>query len=117
MALLRKNCQKRGWLSSKMVGRAANNSHARVAGIVINRQHPNAGGTIFITLEDEYGHINIVIWERVVQQHMKAVIHGRLLLVEGKLERDGRLVHLIAEHIDDYSHWLGQLETKSRDFC
>jgi len=117
MALLRHHCQKRGWLSSNMVDRTANNHHAHVAGIVINRQHPNAGGTIFITLEDEYGHINIVIWERVVQHYRTAVVHGRLLMVAGKLERDGRLVHLIASKIEDYSHWLGRLETKSRDFC
>lgn len=117
MALLRHHCQRRRWLSSNRVNRSANHQRAHVAGIVINRQHPNAGGTIFITLEDEYGHINVVIWERVVQQYTSAVTQGKLLAVAGTLERDGQLVHLIAEKIDDYSHWLGRLDIKSRDFC
>ena len=117
MALLRKRCEKEGWLSSKQIARIANNRHGRAAGIVINRQHPNAGGAIFITLEDEHGHINIVIWRRVVEQCRKAVIHGRLLMVEGRFERDGLLVHLVADRVHDYTQWLGRLETKSRDFC
>ena len=116
MALLRPRCDRRQLRHSKNLRYCRNNSTTRVAGIVINRQHPNAGGTVFLTLEDEFGHINIVVWQRAVQTFIKPVVHGRLLIVTGRLERDGRVIHLIAEHIDDASHWLGRLPTRSRDF-
>ena len=117
MALLRNACRRRGWSSSRDIGQSHGNHYVSAAGIVINRQHPNAGGTIFLTLEDEHGHINIVVWQRIAKKFSPAVIHGRLLAVRGKVERDGRLVHLIADEIVDMTRWLGRLETHSRDFC
>ncbi|HGG58861.1 MAG TPA: error-prone DNA polymerase [Gammaproteobacteria bacterium] len=116
LALLRPRFNRRGWLSSKTLWRCANHRRARIAGLVINRQHPNAGGTVFLTLEDEFGSINIIVWQRIVQTHLQAVVHGRLLMVEGKLEREGLVQHLIADRIEDHSAWLGRLETQSRDF-
>ncbi len=117
MALLRAACQRRGWLSSRQIAASDGGRRIDTAGIVINRQHPNAGGTVFLTLEDEHGHINIVVWRQLVEKRLRAVVHGRLLNIRGKMERDGQLVHLIADEITDMTHWLGRLETKSRDFC
>ncbi len=116
LALLRERFNRHGWLSSKTLWRSPDNSRARIAGLVINRQHPNAGGTIFLTLEDEFGSINIVIWQRIANRHLQGIVHGRLLMIEGKIEREGLVQHLIADHIEDHSPWLGQLETQSRDF-
>lgn len=116
MALLRTSFDRYHCLPSKQLAIHPNNRKVRVAGVVINRQHPNAGGTIFITLEDEFGTINIVIWERVAQQFIQPVIHGRLLMVEGKLEREGDTIHIIAHQIQNRSHQLGRLQTQSRDF-
>ncbi len=116
MALLRPHFDRLGWRSSRTLARCPSESRTRVAGIVTNRQHPNAGGTIFITLEDEFGNINIVVWQRVVSRFRGPVLHGRLLMVEGKLEREDRTTHLIAEAIHDHTAWLGRLPTVSRDF-
>lgn len=116
LALLRQKFNHRGWVSSQSLVSCNINSRTYVVGLVVNRQHPNAGGTIFITLEDEFGCSNIVIWSRVVQRYQKAVIHGRLLVVEGKVEREGLVVHVIADAIHDYTAWLGELSTSSRDF-
>ena len=81
-----------------------------VAGLVITRQRPGtASGVIFLTLEDETGVANVVVWSRVYDAFRRAVIAGRLLRVTGRIERDGPVVHLIAEHIEDISPRLATL--------
>ncbi|MDO5658722.1 MAG: OB-fold nucleic acid binding domain-containing protein, partial [Paracoccus sp. (in: a-proteobacteria)] len=62
-----------------------------------------ASGVIFLTLEDETGVANVVVWKRVYAAFRKAVLTGRLLRVTGRLERDGAVIHLIAERIEDLS--------------
>ncbi|WBU53707.1 error-prone DNA polymerase [Paracoccus sp. SCSIO 75233] len=81
-----------------------------VCGLVITRQRPGtASGVIFLTLEDETGVSNVVVWSKVFQHFRREVMGGRLLRVTGKLQREGIVVHLIAEHIEDLSHRLGDL--------
>ena len=81
-----------------------------VTGLVITRQRPGtASGVIFITLEDETGVANIVVWRKIYETFRKAVIAGRLVRVTGRIERDGPVVHLIAEHVEDLSHLLTTL--------
>ena len=81
-----------------------------VCGLVITRQRPGtASGVIFITLEDETGVCNIVVWSRIYERFRTAVIGGRLLRVTGRLERDGQVIHLIAERIEDISPHLALL--------
>ncbi len=116
LALLRPRFERLGWSSSADLTICPHNSRVQLVGLVINRQHPNAGGTIFLTLEDEFGCSNIVVWQRSVQQFHKAVVHGRLLLIEGKLEKEGLVIQVIAHALHDYTPWLGRLMTQSRDF-
>ncbi|MDO9526154.1 MAG: error-prone DNA polymerase, partial [Gemmobacter sp.] len=81
-----------------------------VTGLVITRQRPGtASGVIFLTLEDETGTANIVIWKGIYETFRKAVIAGRLVRVRGRIERDGPVVHLIAEHVEDVSPMLTTL--------
>ncbi len=81
-----------------------------VAGLVLVRQRPGtAKGVIFITLEDETGVSNIVVWRKLYEKYRRAVISGRLLRVTGKLERESGVSHIIAEHIEDMSPMLDQL--------
>ncbi|NEY89470.1 error-prone DNA polymerase [Tabrizicola oligotrophica] len=81
-----------------------------VTGLVITRQRPGtASGVIFLTLEDETGVSNVVIWRRVYEVFRKAVIAGRLVRVTGRIERDGPVVHLIAEKVEDVSLLLSTL--------
>jgi error-prone DNA polymerase len=81
-----------------------------VCGLVITRQRPGtASGVIFLTLEDETGVSNVVVWPRVYERFRRAVMGGRLLRVTGSLQREGIVVHLIAQRIEDLSHRLTDL--------
>ncbi|MEO7403080.1 MAG: error-prone DNA polymerase, partial [Burkholderiales bacterium] len=94
---------------------------ARAAGIVTNRQRPEtASGVVFMTLEDETGYINVVVWQQVLEDHRRAVLGARLLTVYGVIQREGDVVHLVARHVVDstplLAELLGPLSTTSRDF-
>ncbi|MFN3576631.1 MAG: error-prone DNA polymerase [Tabrizicola sp.] len=81
-----------------------------VTGLVITRQRPGtASGVIFLTLEDETGTANVVVWKKVYETFRKAVIAGRLVRVTGRIERDGPVTHLIAERVEDVSPLLATL--------
>ncbi|MBJ2150172.1 error-prone DNA polymerase [Paracoccus sp. IB05] len=76
----------------------------RLTGLVITRQRPGtASGVVFLTLEDETGTANVVVWKKIYEAFRPAVVAGRLLRVTGRIERDGQVTHLIAEAIEDLS--------------
>ncbi|MDZ7905562.1 MAG: OB-fold nucleic acid binding domain-containing protein [Cypionkella sp.] len=81
-----------------------------VAGLVLVRQRPGtAKGVIFLTLEDETGTANVVVWAKTYEKFRRAVIAGRLLRVTGRLQRECNVVHIVAEQIEDISHMLDRL--------
>jgi error-prone DNA polymerase len=81
-----------------------------VAGLVICRQRPGtASGVIFITLEDETGVANVIVWPKLYERFRRAVIGGRLLRVTGRVQREGAVIHVIAEGIEDISARLATL--------
>jgi error-prone DNA polymerase len=81
-----------------------------IAGLVITRQRPGtASGVVFLTLEDETGTANVVVWKTIYTRFRRAVIGGRLLQVTGRVQRDGQVIHVIAEQIEDISAMLGTL--------
>ena len=81
-----------------------------VTGLVITRQRPGtASGVIFLTLEDETGTANVIVWKQVYETFRKAVIAGRLVRVTGRIQRDGPTTHLIAERVEDVSPLLATL--------
>ncbi len=81
-----------------------------VAGLVLVRQRPGtAKGVIFLTLEDETGTANVVVWAKTYEKYRRAVIAGRLLRVTGRLQRDSNVVHVVAEVIEDISPMLDRL--------
>lgn len=89
---------------------AAPLQRTHVCGLVITRQRPGtASGVIFLTLEDETGVSNVVVWPKVYERFRRAVMGGRLLRVTGHLQREGIVVHLIAQDVQDMSHHLGAL--------
>jgi error-prone DNA polymerase len=89
----------------------------RTAGLVIGRQRPDtASGVVFVTLEDETGATNVIVWRDVADRQRRELLGSRLMAVVGKVEREGAVVHLIAGRLADLSPLLGGLETKSRDF-
>ena len=90
---------------------------ARTAGIVIGRQRPDtASGVVFVTLEDETGTVNVIVWRDLSDRQRRELLGSRLLAVYGKVEREGAVVHLVAGHLVDLSPLLGSLPTRSRDF-
>lgn len=81
-----------------------------VAGLVILRQRPGtARGVVFLTLEDETGVINVIVWRTLFERFRRAVIAGRLLRVTGRVERQAGVIHLVAEKIEDISDLLDRL--------
>jgi len=89
----------------------------KVAGIVITRQRPgSASGVTFVTLEDESGHVNVVVWEQLGLAQRRELTGSRLLEVRGRLQREGIVIHVIAERLVDRSDLLGELVAPVREF-
>ncbi len=88
-----------------------------VVGVVTGRQRPGtAAGVTFITLEDHTGNSNVVVWRATAQAQQRAYLTARVLRVQGILEREGEVIHVIAGRLTDLSHTLAQLVAESRDF-
>ena len=117
LALLRERLRRLRLGDSKSIQSLAHGAPARMAGLVTCRQRPDtASGVIFVTLEDEHGNVNVVVWSSLVERQRRELLGARLLGVYGTIERDGGVVHLVAKRLVDYSELLGPLETQSRDF-
>jgi len=87
-----------------------NGARVAVAGLVVCRQRPGtAKGVIFVTLEDETGTANIIVWAKTFERFRRAVIAGRCLKVTGRLQRDGDVVHVVAEKVEDISPLLDEI--------
>ena len=87
------------------------------AGLVITRQRPaSANSVTFVTLEDETGYVNLVVWKRVAERQRKALLASRLLGVVGEIQRESGVTHLVARQLRDYSNLVGSLVARSRDF-
>jgi error-prone DNA polymerase len=117
LALLRPHLARNRMMTAAQLLEARHGQHVRAAGLVTCRQRPGtASGVIFVTLEDETGHTNVVVWRDLSQRQRRTLLGARLLGVHGVLERDGGVAHLIAGRLVDLSHLLGRLVTRSRDF-
>ena len=94
-----------------------NGERVAVTGLVINRQRPmTASGVVFMTLEDETGQANIVIWPNIVENQRQALLKSRLITVSGKLQMESGVTHLVAHKLWNCNHMVGMLAAKSRDF-
>ena len=117
LSLLRERLRRLRLGDSKSIQALPHGAAARTAGLVTCRQRPDtASGVIFVTLEDEHGNVNVVVWSSLVERQRRELLGARLLGVHGTIERDGDVVHLVAKRLVDHSELLGPLETESRDF-
>jgi error-prone DNA polymerase len=117
LALLRGQLDKLRMLAANKLQQLPHGSPARTAGLVTCRQRPDtASGVVFVTLEDETGCMNIVVWRSLVESQRHELLGARLMGVHGVIERDGEVVHLVARRLVDYSALLGPLTAPSRDF-
>jgi len=121
MAFLRRDFAREGVLSAAEVAAAKNGSIVRTAGVVLIRQRPGKGNAIFITLEDEGGIVNILLWARHFERYRRAVMASRLMLAEGEVQRSKEgVIHLMATRIVDRTAMLDTLGSDRRfdpDVC
>jgi len=117
LALLRGHLGRLGMLTAGQLHSLPHGHLARAAGLVTCRQRPDtASGVIFVTLEDETGCANVIVWRDLVEQQRRELLGARLLGVQGIIEREGEVVHLVARRLFDYDRFLGCLTVHSRDF-
>ena len=117
LALLRKHLQQMKMVQAEKLRLYSHGSTVRAAGLVTCRQRPDtASGVIFVTLEDETGCVNVVVWGTLVERQRRELLGARLLGVQGVIEREGDVVHLVARRLFDHSALLGPLTASSRDF-
>jgi error-prone DNA polymerase len=111
LALLRDRLRARRFMPIRGLAELAHGRRARIAGLVTLRQQPaSAGGVVFITVEDESGIANLILWPKVLEAHRSAVLAARLLGVQGRVQREGIVVHVLAERLFDLSALLAELE-------
>jgi error-prone DNA polymerase len=117
LALLRGKLRQRRLCSAAEIIESPHGRIVRTAGIVIGRQRPDtASGVIFVTIEDETGATNVIVWRDLGDRQRRELLGARLLAVYGKVEREGLVVHVLAGHLADLSPLLGELRARSRDF-
>ncbi|MFX1679281.1 error-prone DNA polymerase [Mitsuaria sp. CC2] len=117
LALLRPLLREQRWMSAEELRDLPDGRPARGCGIVTVKQQPaTAKGTIFISLEDETGDIQVIVHRALWQRQRHVMLHSRLMAVKGKWQRSGDVRNLIAGHLQDLTPMLGRLRTESRDF-
>ncbi|MBA3592885.1 MAG: error-prone DNA polymerase [Polaromonas sp.] len=126
LALLRQGLARRGLLSASELNALPNGRQVAGCGIVTVRQQPQtANGTIFVTLEDETGPVNVIVWKSLRESQRAELLHARLLAVFGVWQRSeesgtepgyGAVRNLVAQRLEDLTPLLGRLGTSSRDF-
>ena len=126
LALLRHKLTRRGLLSASDLNALRDGEDVSACGIVTLRQQPQtAKGTIFLTLEDETGAVNVIVWKSLRETQRAEVLHARLMAVHGVWQRSeesttakgyGAVRNLVAHRLEDLTPMLGRLATESRDF-
>jgi error-prone DNA polymerase len=117
LALLRPQLSEQRLLSAGELHDFPNGRLARACGIVTVRQQPGtASGVVFVTLEDETGTVNVIVWPALKERQRRELVHARLLAVYGVWQREGEVRHLVAHRLRDLTPLLGRLSTHSRDF-
>ena len=117
LARLRSQLRARRCRSSRELPGIPSGRYIVAAGLVVGRQRPQtASGVTFVTLEDEHGMINVVVWRQLAERQRQPFLGARLLLVEGRLEAENGVRHLVARRLQDLTPLLGHLDVRSRDF-
>ncbi|HKX56809.1 MAG TPA: error-prone DNA polymerase, partial [Xanthomonadales bacterium] len=117
IALLRPVLRQRRARTAVELRQLPHGSRVRACGLVTMRQRPmTASGTLFITLEDETGCVNVVVWPRLWEKQRAEILAASILAIDGIMETDGEVHHLIASRAHDFSQLAKGLQTRSRDF-
>ncbi|MDT8408183.1 MAG: error-prone DNA polymerase [Wenzhouxiangellaceae bacterium] len=105
-------------LSARQLSTSPDGRSVEVAGLVTHRQRPGtASGVIFLSMEDETGIINVIVWPALAERYRAEVLQGQMLKVRGKLQNANGSQHVIAAHLESIDAWLDPIDAGSRDFC
>ncbi|HCE6398720.1 MULTISPECIES: error-prone DNA polymerase [Pseudomonas aeruginosa group] len=117
LALLRGQLKEKRCRSSRELANVESGRPVSVAGLVIGRQHPQtASGVIFVTLEDEFGLVNVVVWHDLAERQRRVLVQSQMLRIDGHLEAADGVRHVIAGRLSDLTPLLTGLDVRSRDF-
>ncbi len=117
MQLLRRHFERYRCVTAAELPAMANGQPVNVAGLVVTKQRPGtASGVTFVTLEDETGQINLVVWQRTSEVCRAELLNARLMGASGELQIEGQVIHVVTKKLFDYTAMLGELDVRSRDF-
>jgi error-prone DNA polymerase len=117
MCLLRRQLDRYDYVTAGQLPGMNNGQRVNVAGLVITKQRPGtASGVTFVTMEDESGQVNLIVWKKIAEDFRAALLNARLLGIAGELQIEGKVIHVIAQQLFDHSEMLGGLSVQSRDF-
>jgi len=117
LTLLRHKLRAQRLMSSRDLKERRHGQPARIAGLVVGRQRPGtASGVTFVTLEDEFGMVNVVVWRTLAERQRRELVASQLMRVDGTIETRDGVLHVVAGRLEDISDLLDNLEIKSRDF-
>jgi error-prone DNA polymerase len=116
MQILRDAFTREGAMTCAQMNAAKDGAKVRVAGAVLVRQRPGKGNAVFITIEDETGVVNALMWARTFETQRNAVMAARLMVIEGQVQRSKEnTVHLMADRVEDHSTMLALLDDAPMD--
>ena len=116
VSFLRERLRQLHIVSTNELYNLKNGDAVKVAGLVLVRQRPGtAKGVVFITIEDEAGTANLVVFSNIIEKYRRAILHSRLMMVEGKLQVEGEVIHVIAEKCFDLSSMLKKIKIEKEN--
>ena len=117
LAVIRRHLDACRYITAEQLGDVPTGRKVAIAGLVITKQRPGtASGVTFVTLEDETGCSNLIVWKKVAEAQRSVLLNARLMGVQGELQKEGKVIHVIATKLIDHSELLGELCVKSRNF-
>ncbi len=117
LSFLRAELAADGMIRASDLPHTRDGSRIRLAGIVLVRQKPgSAKGVMFITIEDETGHANLIVWPAVFERQRRLILSAGMVACHGKLQREGSVIHVIVERLEDYSEMLRSVGDRDDPF-
>ena len=114
VSFLRPRLDRSGVTPNERLPSVRNASRVTVCGLVLVRQRPGKGNAIFLTLEDENGVANIIVWQRDFNRLMPVIMGSKLIRVTGRLQCESGVIHIVAERMEDLTPWLAELSEKAQ---
>ena len=116
MAFMRGTLRAKGMAAAADLKNLPDGRYVKIAGLVLFRQRPaTAKGTIFVTIEDETGAANLIVWPKTAAQYRRAVFGAKVLLCEGVLQKESNVIHVVSRHLTDWTPLLKNLQPGQSD--